>query len=41
MQKYSDAIEPLKRQVANLPQYPHVARIREDIVDMESRLSAV
>jgi tetratricopeptide (TPR) repeat protein len=41
MQKYSDAIEPLKRQVTNLPEYPHVARIRKDVADMENRLSTV
>ena len=39
MEKFSDGLAPLKQQVANLPDYPHVAQIRVDMVDMERRLS--
>ena len=39
MEKFRDALPLLKRQVANLPDYPHVAQIQADIADMDSRLS--
>lgn len=39
MEKFRDALPPLKRQVANLPAYPHLDIIRADLADMESRLS--
>jgi len=39
MEKYGDALPSLKRQVTNLPDYPHVSQIRADVVDMEQRLN--
>jgi hypothetical protein len=39
MEKYRDALAPLKRQAANLPAYPHLAQIQADLADMEGRLS--
>ena len=39
MEKYRDAMTPLKRQVASLPDYPHVKQIRADLIDMEQRLN--
>lgn len=38
MAKYRYAFAPLKRQVGNLPNYPHLAQIRADLADMETRL---
>ena len=38
MEKYRDALPPLQRQVANLPDYPHVGQIRADLADIERRL---
>ena len=39
MEKFSDGLAPLKRQIAALPNYPHVIQMREDLADMESRLA--
>jgi tetratricopeptide (TPR) repeat protein len=39
MEKFSDGLAPLKRQVANLPDYPQVAQMQVDLADMERRLS--
>jgi Flp pilus assembly protein TadD len=39
MEKFSDGLAPLKQQVSNLPDYPHVTQIQADLADMERRLS--
>ncbi len=41
MEKYRDALPPLQRQVANLPDYPHVTQTRADLADIEQRLSTL
>ena len=40
MEKFRDALPSLKRQVANLPEYPHLTQIKADLADMERRLAA-
>ena len=39
MERFRDGLVPLKRQAANLPEYPYADQIRADVTDMERRLS--
>ena len=40
MAKFADGLWPLKRQLENQPDYPHLARMRADLTDLEGRLPA-